>query len=229
MAPKSQKEKKKAAMAAAMAAKQAGEGKTPPPEDVAAAASSDEKASPRTIRKRKPNVPAPAALAVLRSVQSDFQTLRFKHELRVLQTPIVLDPTNGVAAAPKNKVLFAYEEQLLKLLERLDALEHEGVGAVREARKNMIRNVQDRLKVLDRVKKGEKVEVPRELLEEREVFVNGENKTGKNSVMVKKVAAATSNVAWFGRVLLTLLMIALAVFAFLYYVGAQLEEKKKQI
>ncbi|KAI8821621.1 uncharacterized protein EV422DRAFT_526306 [Fimicolochytrium jonesii] len=133
----------------------------PPPgtEEPGSEASSEAEQSPKVIRKRKPKIPAPGALAVLKSVHQDLLEVRAKHEYQALTTKLHFEEDGSVAHG-KNKTLAAYEEALLALLERLDALQAEGIPAVREARKNAIKAVQERLQTLDAYKRGEPVEVP---------------------------------------------------------------------
>ncbi|KAJ3156746.1 hypothetical protein HDU86_003512 [Geranomyces michiganensis] len=235
MAPMSAKDKKKAAMAAHAAAKEAQEKGEPVP------APNAKPESPRTIRKRKANIPAPAALAVLRAVQQDFQALRAKHEAKVLQTAIRYD-SDGIPTPSRNRALFAYEDALLKLLERLDAVHPENIGAIREARKNNIKTIQDRLAVLDRVKKGETVEVPADLLDPVEKTTSptkavaaakkavrdasGSKKSARSnggSALASRSGADSSSavLAVLGKLALALVVVASGVFGFLYYRGLQ--------
>ncbi|KAJ3016454.1 hypothetical protein HKX48_004029 [Thoreauomyces humboldtii] len=134
-------------------------GAPPPPADGKDGVPAEPEKSPKIRRKVAKKIPAPAALAALKTIAADFQTLREHKEAAVLRAPIRHD-SEGVVSPAKNRALFAYEDALLKLLERLDAVEHENIGAIREARKNHIKNIQARLKVLDAVKRGEHVEIP---------------------------------------------------------------------
>ncbi|KAJ3176180.1 hypothetical protein HDU87_005395 [Geranomyces variabilis] len=229
MAPTSAKDKKKAAMAAHAAAKEAQEKGEPMPSPAA------KPETPRTIRKRKANVPAPAALAVLRAVQQDFQALRLKHEAKVLRTAIRLD-SDGVPTPSRNRALFAYEDALLKLLERLDGVQPENIGAIREARKNNIKNIQDRLAVLDRVKKGETVEVPADLLDPlpasaspaatRKVAKEAGRKNARTGAALVSASESSAS-ALFGKIALGLVVVASAAVGFLYYRGMQTHQQQQ--
>lgn len=114
--------------------------------------------TPRRKRILKPKVPAPRALALLREVQDDLRALKEKKEPSVLRTRLRYDE-DGALPPAKNRALFSYEEALLKLLERLDALDTEGVAAVRNARRSAIESVQARLAIIDAFKRGEPFEV----------------------------------------------------------------------
>ncbi|KND01838.1 uncharacterized protein SPPG_03628 [Spizellomyces punctatus DAOM BR117] len=151
----------------------------------------DQQSTPIRRRKR-PNIPAPVALKTLRSVLSDLRTLRETREPTVLRTPLVRDAT-GALIPDKNKALVGYEEALVGLLERLDAVDTQGVSAVRDARKNAIQAVQDRLAVLDAYKRGEAVPVE---------FVGNENVVperpwfgGWSSVVVVGIAGVAAAAA----------------------------------
>ncbi|KAJ3158036.1 hypothetical protein HDU89_000419 [Geranomyces variabilis] len=236
MAPMSAKDKKKAAMAAHAAAKEAQEKGEPMPSPAA------KPETPRTIRKRKANIPAPAALAVLRAVQQDFQALRLKHEAKVLRTAIRLD-SDGVPTPSRNRALFAYEDALLKLLERLDAVHPENIGAIREARKNNIKNIQDRLAVLDRVKKGETVEVPADLLDPPSAAaaaagpaaaVTAAKKAAKDAARKSArtgaaLVSASESPAFsvIGKIALGLVVTASVGVGFLYYRGMQTHQQQQ--
>ncbi|KAI8586726.1 hypothetical protein BDZ88DRAFT_427900 [Geranomyces variabilis] len=234
MAPMSAKDKKKAAMAAHAAAKEAQEKGEPVPSPAA------KPETPRTIRKRKANIPAPAALAVLRAVQQDFQALRLKHEAKVLRTAIRLD-SDGVPTPSRNRALFAYEDALLKLLERLDAVHPENIGAIREARKNNIKNIQDRLAVLDRVKKGETVEVPADLLDPPSAAAAGPavavtaakkaaKDAGRKSARTGAALVSASESSAFsviGKIALGLVVTASVGVGFLYYRGTQTHQHQQ--
>ncbi|TPX72803.1 hypothetical protein SpCBS45565_g00302 [Spizellomyces sp. 'palustris'] len=131
-------------------------GKAPPPTSSNDVPETPDQQSTPIRRRKRPNIPAPVALKTLRSVLSDLRTLRETREPTVLRTPLVRDAT-GALVPDKNKALVGYEEALVGLLERLDGVDAQGVSAVRDARKNAIQAVQDRLGVLDAYKRGENV------------------------------------------------------------------------
>ncbi|RKO88741.1 hypothetical protein BDK51DRAFT_31473 [Blyttiomyces helicus] len=123
-----------------------------PAEEGAEEAKEEKKKAPRIIKKA-PGIPAPAALAGLREVLADLTSLRLKHEKKVLTTPVRKEE-DGTIAPHRNKALFTYEEALLALLIRLDGIDVEGIPVVKNARRNAVVKVQERLKRLDACKKG---------------------------------------------------------------------------
>ena len=64
---------------------------------------------------------------------------------------IPLEFTDGELDPPKNKTFYSYEQDLLKLLIELDAIECE--GSLRESRKRIVQRVQGELHKLDAFKK----------------------------------------------------------------------------
>ncbi|KAI9003556.1 hypothetical protein BC832DRAFT_82516 [Gaertneriomyces semiglobifer] len=141
--PKSAR-KKQAQQQVSSADAQDGEASTPP-----------QKETPKFAKRvKRPNIPAPAALTALKGVLAELRNLEDTREPVVLSTPLRRDP-DGNLVHEKNRALFGYEEALLKLLERLDALDTQGIDAVREARRNAVDAVHKRLEVLDSYKRGE--------------------------------------------------------------------------
>ncbi|KAJ3009552.1 hypothetical protein HKX48_007874 [Thoreauomyces humboldtii] len=70
-----------------------------------------------------------------------------------LSTPVVLTPA-GTCLPQDNKPIAAYEETLLQLLIRADAIESEGVRCVRDSRKEVVAAITKRLDEIDAVKKA---------------------------------------------------------------------------
>ncbi|KAI9101267.1 hypothetical protein DFS34DRAFT_648147 [Phlyctochytrium arcticum] len=202
---------------------------SPVPEPEQAAPDSPSGSQSFRRRTKRPNIPAPAALNALREVLVDFKKLRRDKEAKVLTTPLRFEEAAGEAAADvtyqvksllpnKNKLFFAYEDSLLKIMERLDAIDTQGVGPVREARKNAIASVQGRLHVLDAYKRGEKVEVEEVEEEVWEETARGNvpiRSVGKRGANDLKLSRQSSGPSWTRAAYVSLLAGA-AGYAFYY-------------
>ncbi|KAJ3320575.1 hypothetical protein HDV06_005201 [Boothiomyces sp. JEL0866] len=71
------------------------------------------------------------------------------YESDLLQTPLVL--TDGKILAENNKLLFAYEEGLLKVMIGLDGIVNDN-QVLKDTRKRTIKTVQEKLHVIDEYK-----------------------------------------------------------------------------
>ncbi|TDL26901.1 hypothetical protein BD410DRAFT_782991 [Rickenella mellea] len=92
------------------------------------------------------------ALSSLSDIHSQFEALRasfaFPTTLDFI-TPSASEAVPALAYSHTNAPVHAYEDSLLKLLQALDAVESRGDGIIREARRNMVKEIEKELAGLD--------------------------------------------------------------------------------
>ncbi|KAJ3042337.1 hypothetical protein HDV00_007471 [Rhizophlyctis rosea] len=94
-------------------------------------------------------------LAILNEVAAGLDTLITTQREAALSTTLKFNKSGTIALGVKeNMPLLGYEEQLVKLMIRVDAVESGGVESVRERRKEVVRRIQGELDGVDRRKRG---------------------------------------------------------------------------
>ncbi|KAJ3298711.1 hypothetical protein HK104_010425 [Borealophlyctis nickersoniae] len=115
------------------------------------------------------------AIPQIRRITTDLNNLVTEQEASVLSTPLLFNPPSIPDGPPhlpllRNPKFAHYEEGLMRLMDRFDSIDSDGVAPVREARKEGIAKVQAYLKTLDDYKAKE----AERWLKEREEGANEE-------------------------------------------------------
>lgn len=98
-------------------------------------------------------------MQLLKDIEKELKTIRKEKEQSVLGTQLDfshnIDDTIVEATTFENKQFLGYEDQIMKMLLRLDTIESEGDQEIRKARKNLVKFAEDMLETIDEFKHKE--------------------------------------------------------------------------
>ncbi|CAO3672989.1 unnamed protein product [Umbelopsis vinacea] len=93
----------------------------------------------------------------LRNIGDRLDHIQEEHESVVLATPLTFDAESEdvVAKSAPNRQFLSYEDDIMKVLLELDAIESHGLAEIRNRRKELVAKSEDLLKVIDEYKQKE--------------------------------------------------------------------------
>ncbi|KAI8384077.1 hypothetical protein BD560DRAFT_384884 [Blakeslea trispora] len=106
-----------------------------------------------------------AKLDALNRIEKELEEVRQKHESHILHGTLsfpelaqgdrAISPETLSASSAENKEFLGYEDQIMKLLLRLDTIESDGDEEIRNKRKTLVKQAEDMLHTLDEFKQKE--------------------------------------------------------------------------
>ncbi|KAI9288975.1 hypothetical protein BC943DRAFT_315718 [Umbelopsis sp. AD052] len=92
----------------------------------------------------------------LKSIGEKLDVIQEKHESVVLATPLTFDTeSEDLSRSAPNKEFFSYEDDIMKVLLELDAVESYGLEDIRNQRKALVAKSENLLKIIDEYKQKE--------------------------------------------------------------------------